>query len=196
MKQKKRMENYTSPGYAGKVRDYETDPEILEKRQEGATSGKVPKISSKVKHIRKPIFQSKFSKRRRDQILPPLRSPPPEWRAKVESSYSISKDDTKKSIGRWNSMDVNRNKFSSRSISAPLLSEDEIYGISVENDRQKAGSAIETNSESNNGPAVFNSEVKNHGVQNEKSGFLTKPYIQYDFNARPVGWSRAYAAQY
>jgi len=190
MKQKKRMADYTSPETSGIARDYEDDPDVLEDEESQnlhSTSGNVSR-----KYVPKPLFQGKFSKRRRDQILPPLRSPPPEWRAKVESSYTISKD--KNPIRRWNSKDANRNAY--RSESAPLLDEDRANHAPMA-DRQKSGSAIGMNNELKQVPAAaFSVDARNQGFQNGKSGFITSPRIQYDFNARAVGWSDQYAAKY
>lgn len=186
MKQRKRMQDFTSPESVGKVQNNETDPQLLEDEElsgDRSTPWDISKTSSSaIKYTPRSIFQSTFSKKRKrkDQILPPLRSPPPEWRAKVESAYKYPQTKLKKPIRIWNSVDESR-KTTSRSGSAPPFMSHSTDPESV-TARQNSGSVIGMRNE-NTAPQ--------QGV-----GVVTTPYIQYDFNARPVGWSKAYARQY
>ena len=178
------MQNYTSSESMGKVNDDADDMLLLDDQElevNVSSPWNLPKRSSANKYNPESIFNNFSRKRsRKNQIISPLRSPPPEWRAKVESAYTYPAD-TKKPIRRWNSVDENR-KTSSRSGSAPPLTSDDTI------EREKSKSVIGVRNE--------NVSTWNDRRAAGRIVLATAPYIQYDFNARPVGWSRSYATQY
>ena len=138
-------------------------------------------------------------------VIRPLRSPPPEWKAKVDTGYKSS-NAPQLVTKRWIEQNYERGYES-----APL--EDLDYeGAEFTTDyddeaegpyaRSFHGFRAETSGE---GPetAAFYFNAKYHNRPQffakphlRRDAFVTTPYSVNDFNARAVGWSKAYAQHY
>ena len=210
LRQKLRMDNYTSLPRSGMIRE-DVEDENQELDEEVRSSSRIQRNTSPaaVKYHPSPLYQkssSKKWKKENDRILPSLRSPPPEWRAKVDSDYSLYYNETLPNQ-RWNTIGKSRKPYFSRSESAPLPTENtEDDTSAVVENRQKSESVIGLSSEAkpSTSKLVVSFDARKHpraphrqqGVRARRGIFTTTPHIQYDFNARAVGWSKAYARQY
>ena len=170
-------------------------------QQTYATGNHIPQFLPHKSSIKK--------RKQKGKILPPLHSPPPEWRAKVESNYRIGSDEPFFPSKRWNGEVPGSLFYSARSESAPppLPSQASCELIIDQSERKQRGSVSDIHSESKNifRPAsVVRFDARKHkqaphrkqGVRAGKGIVMTTPHVENDFNARAVGWSKAYANQY
>jgi len=212
VKQKKRMEQFTSEEVPGKKNEGpEEPPAPIEDR---ATPWNMARQSTtSVKYIPSQIYRSDLSRELRGHrsLLAPLPQPPPEWRAKVEANYTlVDESHTAKVPRRWNVEDSYyraRNRMRGY-VPPPSLRQADDEGLHLNGYYTDAD--IENNNESppSFGPdlpaasVAFNARAHRlapHRKQAPITGrgvFVTTPHCQLDFNARAVGWSKAFAEQY
>ncbi|XP_076825401.1 uncharacterized protein LOC143470978 [Clavelina lepadiformis] len=203
MKQKQRMDQFTTQPSEGKALDIELPRAMsVSPAPNGSKDKKVTKISASAeKYIPKSVLHSKWGQNRRMNIgdlIPRLHSPPPEWRAKVEADYRLYDCQTLPNR-RWNTVDPTHRSHSSRSESAPPPAyqgdEDVFYSGSAHENRPSSGAvpAVHVNFD-----ARLHKEAphRKQGVRTGRGVFMTTPRVQHDFNARAIGWSRCYAEQY
>ena len=207
IKQKKRMGNYTSLATQGGVM---SDSEVKDRKLERPTPWNIAKTSSAaVKYIPTSFYHNSLTKERKKvkgHVFSPLCSPPPEWREKVESDYRIIYDSQTLPNRRWNTVDATHRSHSFRCESAPPENWEKLINPITEEERNLGGSAmgVTSKSQTEDSAVVVNFDARKHkkaphrkqGVRAGRGIFTTTPHIQHDFNARAIGWSRAFAEQY
>lgn len=202
MKQKNRMKQFTSSETNGKTLEFEqdlSDAEPISWSNDTSTIRSYTPASPHYNSFRK-------SGKLKNQLITPLRSPPPEWRNKVEANYRIGSSTTSVPHQRWNSRPLS---YVARSGSAPPPYQTQLSCDSTGNvyDRKQAGSVARMQSESestSHSASVMHFNARKHkqaphrkqGLRAGRGVFTTTPYVEHDFNARAVGWSKAYVNQY
>ena len=201
-KQRKRMNNYTKSSSVNDVADYGDGNITYQENTENEVS-EYPvfyDIKSRQENVNMPALvnntiQTKRSPKISGPVIRPLRSPPPEWRAKVEANYELS-NSSGNNAPKWE----RSNSYDTGYQSAPVentrfyryLDEERngplYYSLATKQERSK----------SENRPVMFHFNAKRpQNVQRfARSAFVCTPYAYNDFNARPVGWSKAYADNY
>ena len=202
-KQKKRMNEYVLTAPANYLQTQEDTPiETRQAAQPREYNRHTPAGSKNMPALVNNTMNVKMKKKIKGPVIRPLRSPPPEWRAKVDSGYS--KHAPQYRSRRWAPGD-----YEAGYESAPpedLIYEDaEFVNDYVGGEGTNVRSNQVSRADSREGPetAVFYFNAKYQSRPHyfrrpyiQRDAFVTTPYSENDFNARPVGWSKAYAEQY
>ena len=207
-KQRKRMNEYI---LTSSNNDTETLPDVYPASEPSNSKQEIYFLQNKPvpagsKNMPAYINNTMAGKQKKTKIsgptIRPLRSPPPEWKAKVDSDYSISDQVPfgKSRLAREDS------SYETGYDSAPPedtnFDEDDEY---FDGYSQPTNSVPEWRASSTDGlrqPSFYYyhaSSSRPHYIERpltSRAAFLTSPYVENDFNARPVGWSREFAEQY
>lgn len=209
-KQKKRMNEYvlTAPVDYQSSPGYQSDNAPVESRrapQPREYSRHTPAGSKNMPALINNTMNAKSKSKMSGPVFRPLRSPPPEWRAKVDAGYSrsnytpqyVSKRWVEENYGGYESAPPEDLNYEDAEFMNSFVAENGVgsYARSLHGSRAESREGPET--------AAFYFNAKYHNKphylakpQIRRDAFVTTPYSNNDFNARAVGWSRAYAQQY
>ena len=148
-------------------------------------------------------MNTKTNKRMKGPVIRPLRSPPPEWKAKVDAGYIRHTPQYR--TRKWRQQ-VHETGYES----APpedLNYEDAEFVYGPEDGEGYVSSLHPSRADSRGeGPSTaafyFNAKYQNkpryyrRPYYITRDAFVTTPYAENDFNATAVGWSPAYADHY
>lgn len=147
------------------------------------------------KPIQRSTYKSKKTKRSQKMtgpVIRPLQSPPPEWRAKVEANYKLESDPI--------SAQQSLRQYEPGYQSAPEDDGgfDDSYFLEEDEQNYLRSVSYESVAAREERPAMFYFSGRKPRRINKFTGlaFVSTPFTYYDFNARPVGWSNAYAKNY
>ncbi|XP_002131876.2 uncharacterized protein LOC100181543 [Ciona intestinalis] len=202
IRQKKRMDQYTSAGSKGK-RSEDPEDNVPVGVEERATPWNLACESGQsVRYIPAHVYHNQMTKEvtEKGSILPPVSNPNFIERAEVEDLPEVVHLGPPR---RWNIYDAQI--APSRCGSAPPMFHD--YDDEYDTDYNcfakpingcKSGSrfGVPTSTITFNARRHGEAPHWRQGMFKNRSVFVTQPHAHLDFNARPVGWSRSFAEHY